>query len=245
MLKVLDLFSGVGGIHLGMKAVGCFETAYFSEINLGASRVLARRFPDIPNLGDVRNVRNIQADVVAGGFPCQDISVAKNNALGLAGSRSGLWFEMERVIGETNPVGVLIENVAILRKRGLNHVLAGLARLGYNAEWQTISASSVGAPHRRQRLFVIAYRNRPRRSGLVETGCFTKNGQWRWRGEEDLQAIAANPFTPGKRWPTPLLCGVDARSAGRAHRLTQIGNSVCVPVVTQIASVLAQRLNAL
>jgi DNA (cytosine-5)-methyltransferase 1 len=95
-------------------------------------------------------------DVLCGGFPCQDISVAGHGA-GIEGERSGLWFEFSRLIGEIRPKYVVAENVPILTKRGLNRVLANLAESGYDAEWDCLPASAFGAPHRRDRIWIVAY----------------------------------------------------------------------------------------
>lgn len=241
--SVLDLFSGIGGFHLGMAATNRFETKAFCEIDIHASKVLKKRFPDIPNLIDVREVGDIRVDVVCGGFPCQDISTAKRNALGLDGERSGLWYEMLRVIEVNRPLGVFIENVAALRTRGLKEVLDGLAKIGYDAEWYTIAASSVGAPHRRQRMFIIAYPNSERVAGLRVGVSLSKTGQWEWRGAEDLLLLGSRPFAPGKRWPTPLLRRMDDGFPNRSQQLKQVGNAVCVPLITQLAYELANRLD--
>jgi DNA (cytosine-5)-methyltransferase 1 len=103
---------------------------------------------------DDAGTRNI--DVICGGFPCQDISVAGKGA-GMDGARSGLWSEYARIIGEVRPRYVIVENVAALLGRGLERVLGDLAALGYDAEWHCIPASAVGAPHRRDRLWIVAY----------------------------------------------------------------------------------------
>jgi DNA (cytosine-5)-methyltransferase 1 len=95
-------------------------------------------------------------DVICGGFPCQDISVAGKGA-GIGGERSGLWSEYARIIGEVRPRYVIVENVAALLGRGLERVLGDLAALGFDAEWHCIPASAVGAPHRRDRLWIVAY----------------------------------------------------------------------------------------
>lgn len=164
MLTVLDLFSGIGGFSLGLESTGGFRTAAFCEIDPYARRVLGRHWPDVPIFGDIRDVGLaglLRAgvalpDVVCGGFPCQDISLAGVGA-GLGGARSGLWFEMLRVITETRPAFAIIENVAALRGRGLDVVLGGLAAIGYDAEWHCIPAAAVGAPHRRDRVWIVAY----------------------------------------------------------------------------------------
>lgn len=107
--------------------------------------------------------------VVCGGFPCQDISVA-GRGVGLSGSRSVLWFEMLRVIDETNPKYAVIENVSALRSRGLDAVLGGLTSIGYDAEWHCVPAAAVGAPHRRDRIWILAYPQPGRRGGRGSDG---------------------------------------------------------------------------
>ena len=100
-------------------------------------------------------------DVICGGFPCQDISTAGKGA-GITGERSGLWKEYARIIGEVRPRYAIIENVAALLHRGLSDVLFDLSALGYDAEWHCIPASAVGAPHRRDRIWIVAYPNQQR-----------------------------------------------------------------------------------
>ena len=243
--KTLDLFTGAGGIHLALKATGLYNTLGFSEIDPHACATLSRRFRGIPNYGDVRGLGADHVagiDIIAGGFPCQDISVG-GGAEGLSGKRSGLWYEMLRLIELGKPKGVLIENVDQLRTRGLGAVLRGLADIGYDAEWYTIPASAIGAPHRRKRLYIIAYRYQPRKPGLVSPFCLSLDDRsWQWAGAADLQEIYNNPFLPGPRWPQPLLRRMDDGLANRAHRLVQIGNGVVVPVVTQIAELLHRRI---
>lgn len=171
-MKVLDLFSGIGGFSLGLERAG-METAMFCEIEPFCRRVLAKHWPGVPIHDDVRTMgakllaeHGVAVDLVCGGFPCQDISVAGKGA-GLGGGRSGLWFEYLRVIEETRPRWVVIENVPALRSRGLDTVLGGIAALGYDAEWHCIPAASVGAPHRRDRIWLVAYaRSEGRRQEL-------------------------------------------------------------------------------
>ena len=161
-MRVLDLFSGIGGFSLGLERAG-MTTAMFCEIEPFCRRVLAKHWPGVPIHDDVRTMgaellarHGVAVDLVCGGFPCQDLSVAGKGA-GLTGSRSGLWFEYLRVIEETRPRWVVIENVPALRSRGLDVVLGGLAALGYDAEWHCIPASAVGAPHRRDRVWIVAH----------------------------------------------------------------------------------------
>ena len=162
-LKVLDLFSGIGGFSLGLERTGGFETVAFCEIEDFPRRVLAKHWPSVPCYRDVRELTaerlaadGIAVDVICGGFPCQDISTAGKGA-GLAGERSGLWSEIARLVGELRPRYVIVENVSALLGRGLGTVLGDLAEIGYDAEWHCIPASHVGAPHRRDRIWIVAY----------------------------------------------------------------------------------------
>lgn len=156
MLTVGELFAGIGGFSLAARWAG-WSTRWYSEIEPYASRVMAQHWPDAPNLGDITQITNPPpVDVLVGGFPCQDISLAGKGA-GIDGERSGLWFHYARLIGEIRPSWVIAENVSALRGRGLDKVLGSLAALGYDAEWHCIPAAYVGAPHRRDRIWIIAY----------------------------------------------------------------------------------------
>lgn len=154
MLTVGSLFSGIGGLERGLEATGGFKTIWQCEIDPYASAVLKKHWPEVPNLGDITKVRwedVKRPDVICGGFPCQDISVAGKGAGIKEGTRSGLWSEYAKAIRILRPKYALIENVSILTKRGLDIVLSDLAKAGYDAEWRDIRASDVGAPHRRER----------------------------------------------------------------------------------------------
>lgn len=136
-----------------------WHTAWFSEIQPYACRVLEKHWPNVPNYGDITSIKGDQVEQVemlVGGFPCQDISVAGKGA-GLSGARSGLWFHYARLIEEIQPRWVVAENVAALRTRGLDTVLGSLTTLGYDAEWHCIPASYVGAPQPRERIWIVAY----------------------------------------------------------------------------------------
>ena len=154
-----SLFAGIGGFDLGFERAG-MVCKWQVEIDDYANRVLAKHWPAVHRERDIRQcgAHNLQpVDVVCGGFPCQDISYAGLGA-GLDGERSGLFFEAVRVVRELQPRFVVLENVAALLTRGLDRVLGTLAAIGFDAEWHCIPAAAVGAPHIRDRVFVMAYR---------------------------------------------------------------------------------------
>lgn len=153
-----SLFTGIGGIDLGLEWAG-LECRWQVEIHPYCLRVLGRHWPDIPKFTDIREVsaHDLEpVDLICGGFPCQDISNAGRRA-GITGPRSGLWAEFARIVGLLRPRYVLVENVPALAVRGLSRVLGDLAACGYDAEWQPLSAAAFGAPHIRDRLFIVAY----------------------------------------------------------------------------------------
>lgn len=161
-MRIGSLFSGIGGLELGLEWAGVGHTVWQVEQDRHCLHWLAQQWPDAQRFTDVREVgaHNLPpVDVICGGFPCQDISYVGKGA-GLAGERSGLWFEFARIVGEMGPRYVVVENVAALLTRGIDAVLGTLADLGYNAEWSTLRASDVGAPHRRERVFLVAYAHR-------------------------------------------------------------------------------------
>lgn len=161
-LRVLDLFSGIGGFSLGLERTGGFETVAFCEIDPVASRVLASHWPSVRQFTDVRdlNVSNLsgyRVDAICGGFPCQDASVANTLGAGTAGNRTGLFSEIVRLASELGVQFILMENVTNLLNRGFGDVLGALASIGFDAEWECISARELGFDHERDRLFILAY----------------------------------------------------------------------------------------
>ena len=159
-LRIGSLFSGIGGLELGLERAGVGHTVWQCEIEPWARAVLAKHWPGVPCHDDVRTFQPApgSADVVCGGFPCQDLSQAGSQK-GLQGERSGLWREFARVIRLVRPRYVVVENVPPLLGLGLGTVLGDLAALGYDAEWNCVPASAVGAPHPRDRLWILAYAN--------------------------------------------------------------------------------------
>jgi len=177
-MNVLDLFSGIGGFSLGLERAG-MKTVAFCEVDKKCQEVLRKHWKDVPIFDDVTTLKGEDieetVDVICGGFPCQDISFAGKGA-GLEGARSGLWWEFHRLIKEIKPKYAIIENVSALRSRGLDQVLRSLAEIGYDAEWHCITAASIGAPHRRDRIWIVAYpRNSTRRDSI--TGSLGRDGE--------------------------------------------------------------------
>lgn len=164
-----SLFAGIGGLDLGFERAG-FETAWQVEIDDYASAVLEKNWPHVRRWKDITNfppepIDDWRVDVIVGGFPCQDISLAGSGA-GLEGARSGLFYELIRVVGLLQPRAVVLENVSALLARGLDRVLAELAALGFDAEWHCIPAAYVGAPHIRDRIFILAHTSQRGQSEL-------------------------------------------------------------------------------
>lgn len=219
-MKVLDLFSGIGGFSLGLERAG-METVAFCEIDKKAQLVLQKHWPDVPIFNDIKKLRGDHLygtiDVICGGFPCQDISTAGKGA-GLAGERSELWYEFHRLIKEIKPKYAIIENVSALRSRGLDEVLRTLSEIGYDAEWHCITAASIGAPHRRDRIWIVAYPqcewNYTRPMGRLHKFYSEKTRSSFWTTEPNLGRVAN---------------GIP----GRVDRLKQLGNAV-VPQIPEL-----------
>jgi DNA (cytosine-5)-methyltransferase 1 len=171
-MNVLDLFSGIGGFSLGLERAG-MRTVGFCEIDEFCQQWLAQQWPNVPCYSDVRTLamQPGTVDLVAGGFPCQDISVAGRGE-GIDGERSGLWREMHRIIGECRPRWVVAENVPALRTRGADRVLGDLEGIGYTCWSFVVGADDIGAPHRRKRVWIVAYSNGERCKFVGRDGLF-------------------------------------------------------------------------
>ena len=152
-----SLFSGVEGFGLGAALAG-IKTEWSCEFEKYQTKVIKKNFGDGHTVyGDIRTLENPPfVNIISGGFPCQDISAAGKGA-GIKGSRSGLWGQMHRIIGDVRPDYVIIENSPLLRKRGFEYVLHGLSEIGYDAQWQCLQGSFLGLQQRRERIYIIAY----------------------------------------------------------------------------------------
>ena len=161
-MKVGSLFSGIGGLDLGLERAG-MDVIWQSEIDPYACKVLNKHWPTVPNLGNIKEIDWSQVerpDVICGGYPCQPFSTA--------GKRQGegdarhLWPWVRECIAELRPRYAVLENVRGHLSLGFGTVLGDLATIGYDTEWQVIPATAIGAPHRRDRVFIVAYPNDPR-----------------------------------------------------------------------------------
>ncbi len=163
-LRVLDLFSGIGGFTLGLERAG-METIAFCEIDIFCRQVLKKNWPDVPVYNDIRELTKDDipgpVDIICGGFPCQDVSVSGKRQGLSSGTRSGLWSEQIRLVREVRPAAAIIENVPGLltcNKGGaFARLLCDLAEIGFDAQWFCISAAAIGACHYRERLWLVAY----------------------------------------------------------------------------------------
>ncbi len=210
-MRIGSLFSGVGGLDLGLEWAGVGETVFQVEKDEYARSVLARHWPNAQRFNDIRNVgkHNLPSvDVLCGGFPCQDISLAGKGA-GLAGARSGLWFEYARIIRELQPSYIVVENVAALRTRGLDVVLAEISSLWYDMWWDCIPASAIGAPHQRDRLFIIAWKR-------VADAVFVDSERIDSRNNSTCQPLSAS--VGGK---STTETGDGCQTVGKRHRGTE------------------------
>ena len=203
-LHIVSLFSGIGGLDLACERAFGGVTVAQVERDPYCLRVLERHWPEAARHDDVTAYAGQSCDVVCGGFPCQDLSIAGKRA-GLDGERSGLYHEMMRVVAASEPTYVVIENVPPLLKYR-SRVEADLERMGYGSVWQVCEASDVGAPHRRQRVFIVAVRGLPGSRMLPRPSP---------QGDLFAPAFGGDGSEPGRQWPTPAAAdGSGSRSGG-------------------------------
>lgn len=158
-MPILELCAGYGGLGLAVERLTGERVAYVAEVDEAASKILAHRFPGVPNIGDITayDWRQLvgQVDIITAGFPCQDISNAGRRK-GITGERSGIWKSVAEATRVLRPRRLFLENVSAIRTRGLDVVAEDLARIGYDLRWTTLRASEVGAAHPRTRWFGLA-----------------------------------------------------------------------------------------
>ena len=211
----LDLFSGIGGFALAAQRAG-WSTIGFSEIEPYACSILKKHWPHVPNYGDIRNIKGIHADLTTGGFPCQPFSHAGKRR-GASDDRA-LWPEMCRVIAESKPCWVLGENVAGIINMELDRVLSDLENLGYSAWPIVIPACALDAPHRRDRVWILANRD----SG----GGSTEHGEQQAE-RAALTAASGNgnvaDAASARKWPEPPLSRTRLCALGESEALSDDG----------------------
>ncbi len=249
-MNELALFSGAGGgilasCLLGFRTIGAVEIApYPREVLLQRQR--DGILPEFPIWDDIRDFYAApwlgRVDVVSGGFPCQDISAAGKGA-GLSGKRSGLWYEMWRVVREVRPTFTFVENSPMLASRGIDRILGEMAESGYDAAWMVLGAAHVGAPHLRQRLWILAVD-----SQRLHLFSHPDNEWARWRQQQPKSFATTSATDPEEprcqrdcmcKQPQPEIPGVgDAGSSGCTWSPWQTESGIC-----RVADGLANRVD--
>ena len=224
-LKMVDTFSGIGGFSLAARWVGGFETVQFVERDPYCQQILRKHWPDVPIHDDICtfNPERGSADVVVGGFPCQDISTAGKQAGIKEGTRSGLFYELIRVVRVVEPRYIVLENVAAILANGLDTVLGELAEAGFDAEWACIPAAAVGACHRRDRWWCVAYASGSRSSDWESARISAMGKEVEGRMEPKPQRHCAVPAYPHhqrqqERQPAAIASGSGWAGWGDAPR---------------------------
>lgn len=257
-MQAISLFSGIGGFEIAAQLVfgDRYQTFQFVEINPYAQKVLQSHFPNIPIWSDIRTYHPPKPGqlgfptIVVGGFPCTDTSTAGKKQ-GLAGKDSGLWWEMYRVIVECQPDFIIIENPKGIIHRGLRTILGALRMAGFEAEVEIVSASECGAPHERQRCFIIAHANHLTLKSRKGWESWTKS---LGTDIETARSFVTYPEVKSRTVPLddgvsnylagvhyenwwrynrpPTNPGVEPRTPGRAEAVSLVGKSICVPQAT-------------
>lgn len=256
-LRLIDTFSGVGGFSYAAEfLVGGYETITFVEQNPFCQSILQKHWPEVPIHDDIKTFtpERGSADVICGGFPCQDISTAGKQAGIKEGTRSGLFYEFMRVVRLVRPNYIVLENVSAIVTNGLDIVLGEIAEAGFNAEWAVISARDLGACHKRSRWWLVAYSNTIRLPGSKLSlpslhGCDTR----REISLGNRQALGPQSRIKWNTWNKPLnpdwrayvskpvLPRGDDGLSNRVDRIKALGNAV----VPQVAAIPLARIKEL
>ena len=258
-LRLIDTFSGIGGFsYAAEKLLGGYKTVAFVECEPYCKKVLKKHWPKVPIYDDIRTYKPepYSADVICGGFPCQDISQAGRQAGITKETRSGLFFELMRIVRLVRPKFVILENVSAILNNGLGIVLGELAEAGFDCEWACIPASAVGACHQRARWWLVAYSTgisnesqgqiQSRRNTFIRSS--TPNSMLKglqgFRSKHELRESSAKKSTTWrdcgitleqdwKRYISkPTLRRGDDGLSNRVHRLKALGNSIVPQVAT-------------
>lgn len=244
-MKLLDLFAGIGGFSLAAHWLG-WETIAFVEKDEFCQKVLRKNFNGVPIYDDIREFNGKQfagtVDVICGGFPCQDISIAGKQA-GLEGKRSGLWFEMLRIVEEVRPSYCVIENVAQFVRLGLDDVLDGMESANYASQPFIIPACSLGAWHQRERVWVVSHDMLSRR---VRNGRSGRTGR-RFTGETETTGYGwSRASQRNVLWDTePAMGRVVYGIPDQSHRINRLGNAIVPQIAYEIFKAIEHAENSL
>lgn len=246
-LTHIDLFSGIGGFALAARWAG-IKTVQFVEIDPFCQKVLTKNFPGVSIHGDIKTFHwtGDTPFLLTGGFPCQDISCAGLKQGITEATRSGLWFEQLRIIRELRPKYAIIENVPALLVRGIGTVVSGLSKIGYDMEWQCISAAEVGAWHKRERVWIVSYPKGQRWYQVDKS----KQEQCPGVNMESFKEIwgYANRLFTSLEWPHDKpISGIKRNDDGLSEgvdRLKSLGNAIVPQVAFQIMRAILEVSNA-
>lgn len=222
LVRHLDLFSGIGGFALAAEWAG-WETIGFSEVEDYAKRVLERRWPNVPNHGDVRKMRGVECDILTGGFPCQPYSVAGKQR-GDKDERD-LWPEMLRIIRESKPAWIIGENSPNIRTLALDKIIAELETEGFACRTFDLPACGVGAWHKRSRYWIVAHSIR-NDNGRADSP------RW-WSGEQTEVkelGVGENGYWNSEPAVARMVHGIPNQS----HRLRGLGNAIVPQVAYEL-----------
>lgn len=229
----IGLFEGIGGFSLAARWMG-WDTIAWCEWNEFCQKTLSYHFPNAIGHGDITKtdftIYRGKCDILTGGWPCQDNSKARQvskNGRGLSGEKSSKFYEFERTFCEIRPKYIIGENVSnVLTINGghdFNYILSSLARMGYNAEWKTVRASDIGAPHHRERLYLVAYPNSIR---LQENQSFFRYVQAEER-EKERRIVAGATCLVRERWAVePPVLRMDDGVSDRIPKIEALGNAL-------------------
>jgi DNA (cytosine-5)-methyltransferase 1 len=237
MITIGSLFSGIGGFELGLeRAIPNSKTIWQCEQDKYCRSILQKHWPEAKMYTDIRDMNTDEIerpDIICGGFPCQDISVA-GKGVGIHGKKSGLWWQMLRIISDLRPRISVLENVPAITFRGGREVLGSLASIGYDAEWTVISAKQFGAPHLRRRWFLVAYPNSiSQPSCAINAKALERNAAYPSRIQEKGANTNMSLHTrtrPKNYWQKSKaqspLCSLDDGIPRRLARLKALGNAI-------------------
>lgn len=257
-MRIGSLFSGIGGLELGLERAGLGHTVWQVEIDPFCRRVLARHWPNVTRYADIVGLKGLeQVDIVCGGFPCQDVSSAGKRT-GMSGAKSGLWSEYRRILEELRPRFAIVENVTSGKKLWLPRVISDIESIGYRSRAFALSASDVGAPHLRRRVFVLATSdshgmgsqrthgtcpNEPREHG--ESGGVrdtNRDGKSACAIDGEVARLRGMASMPSHWTASPELRGMAHGIPGRLDRLRALGNAVVPQCAEVIGNILREHI---